>query len=99
MRFLKELFMRNEKMNLNDSEKMFLKELVIEKIIKQQTLESSMPSINSMPKSILKKIEKSGIDDDLMMLPSDFEHNVKFDSVAFFNGNHEVGRVTLTLGK
>lgn len=96
MRFLKELFMKDEKMKLSDSEKMFLKELVIEKIIKQQTLEASMPTINSLPKSILKKIEKAGQEEELT-IPSDFEHTARFDRVVFFNGKHEVG--TVFLGK
>ena len=82
-------------MNLNEKEKQFLKELVIEKLLKQQSLESSISDINDMPKSLLKKIDSVSIDNDDLMLPPDFEHTVRFDNVVFMNGKKEVGRITL----
>jgi hypothetical protein len=97
MQFLKNLFFDTERkttMKLNESEKSFLKTLIIDKIVAQQSLEGSMPSINAVPKSILKKLDTINSENEIMMLP-DFEHSATFDAVVFMLGNNEVGRVSL----
>jgi len=98
MQFLKNLFFDTERkiMKLTESEKSFLKTIVTDKIVSQQAIEGSIPSINAVPKSILKKLDTISSDNsEDIMLPPDFEHSAIFDSVVFMNGRIEVGRVRL----
>ena len=97
MRFLKNLFTddRKDEPMFSSSEKAFLNSIIIDKIVAQQALEGSMPTINALPKGILKKLEKLETNQDDIRLPNDFDFSATFDAVVFYNGKHEVGRINL----